>query len=181
MNISVFGGSQMKEGSSDYRQALSLGNALGKLGHTVLTGGYIGAMEAVSRGAAEAGGHVVGVTCVEIEQWHADRVVNRWVQEEWKKGTLVERLQALVSACDAAFAQPGGAGTLTEIGLAWNMMIVQSIPQKPLILVGEGWRSLFDLFWQQLGEYSPPVQRELLQFAPDVETALRMLPAPRAA
>ena len=58
----------------------------------MLTGGYIGTMEAVSRGAAEAGGHVIGVTCEEIEAWRPVRV-NAWVKEEIRRKTLMERLQ----------------------------------------------------------------------------------------
>lgn len=68
MNIAVFGGSQPKEGDPAYAEAYELGSLLAQAGHTVLTGGYIGTMEAVSRGAAEAGGHVIGVTCEEIER-----------------------------------------------------------------------------------------------------------------
>jgi len=64
----------------DYAQALHLGKLLGQAGCTVLTGGYIGTMEAVSRGAAENGGHVIGVTCEEIETWRKVRV-NRWVKK----------------------------------------------------------------------------------------------------
>ncbi len=176
MKVTVFGGSQPVEGSTAYEQAEELGRSLGSLGHTVLTGGYIGTMEAVSRGAAEAGGHVIGVTCIEIEEWHSNRIVNRWVQEEWKKTTLMERLQALIASCDAAIALPGGTGTLTEIALTWNLMVIDSIPAKPLILVGEGWRSVFELFWQRLGEYASDGQRGLLQFAPDVISAVAMLP-----
>ena len=52
MNISVFGGSQPREGESAYTEAMELGRLLAQHGHTVLTGGYIGTMEAVSRGAA---------------------------------------------------------------------------------------------------------------------------------
>src|SRR5512142_2512685 len=115
MKISVFGGSQPIDGSASYAEARELGRLLGARAHTVLTGGYIGTMEAVSRGAAEAGGHVIGVTCDEIERWHATRKVNRWVKEAWKKGSLMERLEALIVSCDAAFALPGGIGTLTEI------------------------------------------------------------------
>src|SRR5215831_16801474 len=69
MKVSVFGGSQPKEGSLPYAEARELGRMLAEGGHTVLTGGYIGTMEAVSRGAAESGGHVIGVTCEQIEQW----------------------------------------------------------------------------------------------------------------
>lgn len=175
MKVSVFGGSQAPEGSAAYSQARELGSVLAARGHTVLTGGYIGTMEAVSRGAAEAGGHVIGVTCQEIEQWHASRTVNRWVQEEWKKATLMERLQALVTACDAAVALPGGAGTLTEISLAWNLMIIHAIPRKPLILIGSGWQGVFNELWRGLGSYSPEDDRRLLRFAVDVESALALL------
>ena len=56
MNISIFGGSQPKEGDIAYAEAQELGKLLAQRGHTVLTGGYIGTMEAVSRGASDAGG-----------------------------------------------------------------------------------------------------------------------------
>ena len=49
MKISVFGGSQARDGSDAYAQAVALGSLLAQHGHTVLTGGYMGTMEAVSR------------------------------------------------------------------------------------------------------------------------------------
>ncbi len=133
-------------------------------------------MEAVSRGAAEAGGHVIGVTCVQIEKWRGVGA-NQWVNDEWKKESLIERLEALIQGCDAALALPGGPGTLTEISLMWNMMIIGALQKRPLILIGEGWRSVFDGLFRELGPYSPAGQRELLQFTPDVSTAVKMLPA----
>jgi hypothetical protein len=174
MNITVFGGSQPKEGSLAYAEALVLGKSLAERGHVVLTGGYIGTMEAVSRGASEAGGHVIGVTCEEIEAWRPVRA-NAWVKEERRKKSLLDRLEELISACDAAMALPGGPGTLTEIALTWNLMIVGARHRRPLILVGEGWQSIFDQFFARLGEYTPEVQRGLVQFAPDVQTAVRLL------
>jgi uncharacterized protein (TIGR00730 family) len=174
MNVSVFGGSQPQEGSQAYEEARALGRALAKKGHTVLTGGYIGTMEAVSRGASEAGGHVIGVTCVQIENWRAIGA-NQWVKEELRKETLLDRLQGLIESCDAALALPGGPGTLTEISLMWNLMIIGGPEKRPLILIGEGWRSVFDKFFQELGAYSPPQQRGLLRFAPDVSTAADMV------
>ena len=174
MNISVFGGSQPREGSAAYAEAQELGNQLAKLGHTVLTGGYIGTMEAVSRGAAEAGGHVIGVTCRDIEQWRGSGV-NKWVNEEWKKDTLIQRLQALIEGCDAALALPGGPGTLTEIALMWNMMIINSLPRKPLILIGKGWRDLFTQIFHTMDDLSPQSQRELLLFSPDIRSAIQMI------
>jgi uncharacterized protein (TIGR00725 family) len=174
MNISVFGGSQTKEGSTAYSQAMELGSLLAKRGHNVLTGGYMGTMEAVSRGAAEAGGHVIGITCQEIENWR-NTGANRWVVEEWKKDTLIQRLFALIESCDLALALPGGPGTLTEIALMWNLMIIGSLHRRPLILIGGGWRAVFDQVYNTLGEYSPQNQRELLKFAPDIKSAMDMI------
>ncbi len=174
MNISVFGGSQPKEGDSAYTEAMELGRLLAQHGHTVLTGGYIGTMEAVSRGAYESGGHVIGVTCDDIESWRAVKP-NQWVKEERRKKSLMDRLQVLVEECDAALALPGGAGTLTEIALMWNLMIVESRHRSPLILIGRGWQSTFDQFFTSFGNYMPVNQRELLMLANDVQEAVEML------
>ncbi len=174
MNISVFGGSQPREGDPAYTEALELGGLLAQHGHTVLTGGYIGTMEAVSRGAYEAGGHVIGVTCEDIENWRKVSP-NRWVKEERRRKTLNERLQILIQDCDAALALSGGAGTLTEIALMWNLMIVESRHRSPLILIGRGWQSTFGQFFNEFHTYMPVNQRELLLFAEDVKTAVDML------
>src|SRR5512143_3898323 len=108
MRVSVFGGSQPKQGDAAYAEAMELGELLAERGHTVLTGGYIGTMEAVSRGAHESGGHVIGVTCEEIERWRPIGA-NRWVKEEIKKVTLIDRLHTLIHESEAALALPGGA------------------------------------------------------------------------
>ena len=174
MNISVFGGSQPKEGDAAYAEAQELGKLLAQRGHTVLTGGYIGTMEAVSRGAHEVGGHVIGVTCEDIENWRKVGA-NRWVKEERRKKTLNERLQALIEGCDAALALPGGPGTLTEVALMWNLMIVESLHRRPLILIGDGWQAVFDQVFKQLDTYTSAQQRELLSFAKDIYTAVSIL------
>ena len=174
MNITVFGGASPQEGSAAYEEARELGRLLAKRGHVVSTGGYMGTMEAVSRGAAETGGHVVGVTCDEIEAWRGAKV-NGWVKEEIKTQTLFERLRVLIESCDAAIALPGGPGTLTEIALMWNLMIVESLPPRPLTLVGSGWRSTFDQFFKEFESYLPARQRELLYFAKDVKTAVEKI------
>ena len=174
MKVSVFGGSQPKPDSPAYEKARQLGEILAQRGHIVLTGGYIGTMEAVSRGAYEAGGHVIGVTCGEIERWR-DVGKNRWVKEEWRKQTLVERLQVLIRECDAGIALSGGPGTLTEITLMWNLMIVESMHRRPLVLVGDGWQSVFDQLFKALEIYIPDNQRNLLWFARDVQTAVELI------
>jgi uncharacterized protein (TIGR00730 family) len=174
MNVSVFGSSQPQPGSPAYTEACELGSLLARAGHTVLTGGYIGTMEAVSKGANEAGGHVIGVTCADIESWRPVKP-NAWVQEERRFATLQERLNELVLACDAAIALPGGPGTLTEIAFTWNLMIIHSVPVKPLILMGAGWKSVMESFYNSFETNIPQNQRVLLHFAPDIMSAISLL------
>ncbi len=175
MNVTVFGGSSPKPGEPAYEDAYRLGRLLGEHGHIVLTGGYIGTMEAVSRGAAEAGGHVIGVTCREIERWRAVGA-NAWVQEEIRCDTLTNRLRELIYRADAAIALPGGPGTLTEIALTWNLTLIQVLPPRPLILVGEGWQRTFSAFFAAQDGYIQPAHRTLPTFVPNVEAAVRTLP-----
>jgi uncharacterized protein (TIGR00730 family) len=173
-SITVFGGSRLRPGQPAYEQAERLGRALGEAGFTVLTGGYLGTMEAVSKGAAEAGAHVIGVTCEQIEAWRPVDP-NPWVQEEWRFATLRERLLALIDRGDAALALPGGVGTLTEIAMTWNQLLTDAIPPRPLILIGPDWRTVFDTFYQQLGDYVPADQRTWLHFAADEREVIRLL------
>lgn len=179
MNVTIFGGSFPKEGDSAYTKAYELGKCLAQAGHTILTGGYIGTMEAASRGATECGGHVIGVTCADIEAWRPVKP-NAWVKEERRFTTLQERLVELVTACNAAIALPGGPGTLTEIALTWNLMIVHSIPPKPLILIGIGWKKTVETFYNSFEMYIPKNQRALLRFAPDINTAMNILHSSRS-
>ena len=170
MNITIFGGSQPKPGSPAYAQAYELGKLLALAGHTILTGGYMGTMEAASRGANEAGGHVIGVTCADIEAWRGSRA-NAWVKEERRFATLQERLNELILACDAAIALPGGPGTLAEISMTWNLMIVDSIPHKPLILAGDGWKNVLATFQREFATYTYPDQAKFIKFAETVYQA----------
>ena len=58
--VTVFGSSRPREGDAHYAQARALGAALAEKGFVVCSGGYGGVMEAVSRGAKEAGGRTLG-------------------------------------------------------------------------------------------------------------------------
>ncbi len=170
--ISIFGGS--RPGETDYQQAYELGKRLAKAGYAVQTGGYLGTMEAVSRGAAEAGGHVIGVTCDEIEAWRPVKP-NAWIHEEKRLPTLLKRLNTLITDCQAALALPGGPGTLTEIALMWNHLLTNAIEPRPLIIIGAGWKTTFDEFHRCFGAYTPTEQRSWLEFAPDLDSAIELV------
>jgi len=174
MHVTVFGGSAPKTESPEYQQAYRLGQLLGSHGHTALTGGYIGTMEAVSRGCAEAGGHVIGVTCDEIESWRPVSP-NPWVLEEMRFPTIHQRLLALINHCEAAIALPGGVGTLAEIAMMWNQLQTKAISARPLVLVGSGWQNTFAALLNGQQSYIPQEHRSYLTFADTIETAYQSI------
>ncbi len=174
--VVVFGASAPKPGDPAYQRAYQLGRALAQAGYTVITGGYIGTMEAVSRGAAEAGGHVIGVTCDQIERWRPVGP-NPWVHEEWRTSTLLERLERMLTHGDAFLALPGGVGTLTEILLTWNHLQIRALPPRPLILIGQALADACHKALDALAAYIPPEARRALILVPTPDEAVRILRA----
>ncbi len=99
---------------------------LAELGAVVLCGGLGGVMEAVSRGAAEAGGTVVGILP------GPDRSSgNRYLSLALATGLGEARNAILTCAADAVIAIGGGWGTLSEIGLARRR-------ERPVVCL-DGW------------------------------------------
>ncbi|RMF34489.1 MAG: LOG family protein [Chloroflexi bacterium] len=171
--IVVFGGSAPGAGDPAYQEALYLGQALARAGFAVASGGYIGVMEAVSRGASEAGGHVIGITCQAIEAWRPGIVPNRWVAEEVRFATLQERMRYMLALADGIVACRGSIGTLSEVAMAWAMLQVGEIASKPLVLLGAGWSEFLRAF--QAVSYVRPEDLVLLHLSPTVEEAVAFL------
>jgi uncharacterized protein (TIGR00730 family) len=142
--VAVFGSSRRDEGTPFYVEAHELGRLLARRGYAVLSGGYGGSMAAVSRGAAEAGGRVIGVTCAIFDPLPP----NPWLSEEIKTADLMERLAVMMRSSDAFIAARGGIGTLSELTLVWSMIQTRSIRDKPLVLLGADWTQVIDA-WRQ--------------------------------
>jgi uncharacterized protein (TIGR00730 family) len=172
--VAIFGGAAPKPGEEAYKKAYLLGKLLAASGHTVINGGYVGTMEAVSRGAVEAGGQVIGVTCDEIELYRP-APPNPWITQEIRYPQLRQRIMGMIDISDAAIALPGGIGTLTEILTTWNHLLIGAIASQPLILIGPEWQEIIIKFFVELGEYIPDSQRKWIQFAADVQAAVEML------
>jgi uncharacterized protein (TIGR00730 family) len=162
-------------GSEPFEQARQVGSLLAKAGCAVATGGYGGTMTAVSQGAAEAGGHVIGVGSARIERFRGTGV-NQWVQEVHKYESLSERLLHLVTRNDGMIVLPGGIGTLSEMALAWSLLQVGEIEVRPLALLGEMWREMTHAFYQ--AEYVQPEHLALLSFAETPEAAVAHVVSP---
>jgi uncharacterized protein (TIGR00730 family) len=140
--VAVFGSSTVREADAAWREARELGSALARRGVATMSGGYGGAMAAVSRGAHEAGGHVIGVT---VDLFEPRGPVNPWVRERVHTPDLFERLRHLVHAADGFVAVTGSIGTLTELFLVWTLVSVEGRPAAPIVLMGPQWHGWLEL------------------------------------
>ena len=111
MRISVIGGSTIDDDTAEV--ATNLGRHIAQRGHTVVCGGLGGVMEAVCRGADEAGGHAIGILPTD------DRAdANPFVDEVIATGLGHARNALVVMNGDAVVAVDGSGGTLSELGYA---------------------------------------------------------------
>lgn len=168
----MFGGSRVEPDSDEYIAARELGRALAQSGLTVVTGGYNGVMEAVSRGAKEIGGHVIGVT-VELIAKNFERVPNAYVDQEVKTAALLERIDKMVELGGAYVVLPGGAGTLAELGIVWNLALLGALHGKPLVVVGNGWAKVLQTMIDEL--HTIETDLRFLKLVPDVPSAVEVL------
>jgi len=151
IHVSVFGSSQSKPGDLDYENAVALGHLLAQRGYAVINGGYGGLMEAVSAGAAESGGEVIGVTAPSVFPGRSR--ANEFLTAERPAPNLVSRIGTMLEMSDAAIALPGSLGTLTELIVTWNLNFVAQFSGAapiPLITVGSQWSDLVPLLTDQV-------------------------------
>ncbi len=140
--VSVFGAGRAKPGEPTYVLAEQLGRALAEAGFVIANGGYGGTMQASAKGAAEAGGTVIGVTCSAFGSSAANEYVTRVVVTD----SLDERLRNLVKAGRAYVVLPGGTGTLLELAAVWELKNKGFLDRaKPIVLLGDFWKPLVDL------------------------------------
>jgi hypothetical protein len=178
--VTVFGSSLPGEESLAYAEARRLGKLLAEAGFAVCNGGYGGLMEATARGAREAGGHTIGVTCA---IWPTK--TNRWIAEEVRTQSFPQRLMTLIERGDAYIVLPGGTGTLAELALAWEMMNKSSLSRtvggrRPLLVMTPYWQPVIDCLQQEgqlnsrRGDERSPAM-EIVKLVADADQAVQYL------
>ncbi|KAB1188345.1 MULTISPECIES: TIGR00725 family protein [Haloferax] len=109
MRVSVVGGSVVPDPVEELAE--DVGRLLAQRGHTVVCGGLGGAMEAVCRGAKNAGGETIGILPGEDRD-----EANEYVDISIATGLGHARNALVVMNGDAVIAIDGSGGTLSEIG-----------------------------------------------------------------
>jgi uncharacterized protein (TIGR00725 family) len=111
--VAVIGAGGAEESSDVWRLAEEVGTKLAEAGAVVVCGGRGGVMAAVSRGAANAGGEVIGVL-----PWTEPSEANEHCTHVVATGVGHARNLAVVGSGQVVIAVGGEWGTLSEIGHA---------------------------------------------------------------
>ena len=143
--VTIFGGSKCAENSPEYIEAKEMGGRLAEAGFTICTGGYLGIMEAASRGAHEKGGRVLGIVMNQFKH-----EPNRYLTDKVATDHFYDRLQNLITRSVGFVAFRGGMGTVTEISLVWNKLTTKVIGKRPLVLVGDCWKQVVESWKEHL-------------------------------
>jgi len=111
--VAVIGSGRVESGSELWGLAEEVGRLLADGGARVVCGGLGGVMEAVARGAAEAGGEAIGIV-------PGDSIAeaNPYCTHVVATGIGHARNLAVVSSGEVVIAIGGEWGTLSEIGFA---------------------------------------------------------------
>jgi uncharacterized protein (TIGR00725 family) len=111
--VAVIGSSGAGQDSELGRLAEEVGRRLGEAGVTIVCGAGGGVTEAAARGAAGAGGRVIGIV-----QGESTADANPYCTEVVASGIGHARNLSVVASGEAVIAVGGEWGTLSEIGLA---------------------------------------------------------------
>lgn len=118
--IAVIGNANISDNSEKQTLSLALGEKIIDNGFLLATGGLGGVMEFASKGARQSEKYtdpsVIGV----LPSYDATDA-NNYVDIVIPSGMGLARNLLLVSMADAVVAIGGGAGTLSEISLAWSL------------------------------------------------------------
>ncbi len=139
--ITIFGTARAGPGDEAYELAEQTGRLLAEAGLSIANGGYGGTMLAAAKGASEAGGEVIGVTCSAFKS-----IANKYVSREIVTASLDERLDTLIRLGRAYVVLPGGTGTLLELAKVWELKNKGLAgADRAIILVGGYWNGLVEL------------------------------------
>jgi uncharacterized protein (TIGR00730 family) len=170
--VSVFGSARAKVDTPEWIMAESLGGALARAGYAVITGGGPGLMEAVNKGATEAGGLSVGLG-IELP---FEQGLNDWCDIGIDFRYFFARKTMFVKYAQAFVVLPGGFGTMDELFEALTLVQTGKVTRFPVVLMGSDyWRGLIDWLRHTMaaeGKISP-TDIDLVCVTDDVGEAVR--------
>ncbi|MEM4633715.1 MAG: TIGR00730 family Rossman fold protein [Candidatus Anstonellaceae archaeon] len=139
-SISIFGSSKINAGEKLYWSAKRLVSKLSSLGFAIYSGGGSGIMEAVAKGALEAGKKAYGL----IPVFFFEREKPNPNESNHVMLNMMASRKLVLGSSDALLFYPGGFGTLDELFEFSVRQVIKDMHKVPIIAYGkEYWEGLY--------------------------------------
>jgi uncharacterized protein (TIGR00730 family) len=174
--ITIFGSARLGEHDPAYQLARDLGQALGRAGFAVMTGGGPGLMEAANRGVREAGGQSLGCRMA----FSFEQPSNQYMDRSATVRYFFVRKVVMCRQATGFAVLPGGIGTLDELFEILALIQTKRMRPKPIVLIGTAyWRPLMSLLDEMVvaGTVAPK-DVALITVTDDITDAVRFLVEP---
>lgn len=143
--VCVFGSYSPAAGDPLWQQAYAIGHALARAGYVVANGGYDGTMHASAKGAKDAGGSTIGVTCAVFGDYRGKPLeANPFIDQEIAHTDVLRRIEAMMRMSAAYVILEGGTGTLSKFAIVWEYVSKGLISPRPIFIVGDFWRPVVE-------------------------------------
>ncbi len=163
--VAIFGDADAKKTDQHFIDAFNTAKLLAENGYIVVNGGGDGVMLAATLGAKAGGGRVETVIIDPKRKMKNFEGFNKENHEladkEYKTKNYPDRLNKLVEVGDAFVIFNGGVGTLSEVGLTWQMAKFEYGKHEPLIFFGNQISELVETLIEKLNY--DPLEKKLYQ------------------
>ncbi|NMD45461.1 MAG: TIGR00730 family Rossman fold protein [Propionibacterium sp.] len=178
--IGVFGSARTPKNSPMWQAGVEIGRGLAHAGFTAITGGGPGIMEAVNKGAAQAGGVSVGLG-IELP---FEQALNKHVTLGINFRYFFARKVMFLKYSKGFIVMPGGFGTFDELFEALTLVQTRKVTSFPIVLFGTAfWSPLLDWIRGAVlaNGYISEVDLDLLTITDSVDEAISWVSAPQPA
>ena len=152
--VSIFGSARIKKNTNEYIQVYELAKKLAQNKADIVTGGGPGLMEAANIGAKD------GSPDSKSFGLHIDlpfeTAPNEHLDVTFHHKKFSSRLDEFMRISHAVIVTPGGIGTILELLYTWQLIQVDHITPRPIILLGDMWGGLVN--WMK----AEPLKRNLI-------------------
>lgn len=147
--ITFFGDSAIPEDSDVYKDVYATAKLLAENGFAVVDGGGPGVMKAATDGAESVDGHTVAIYWEpKMASLFEGKNITNITDESDGYSNYMMRTLGLIEKGHVYVVCKGGTGTISEFGMVWALAKLYYGKHKPVILFGEGWEKLIDMFQQ---------------------------------
>ncbi len=163
--VAIFGDADAKKTDQHFIDAYNTAKLLAQNGYIIVNGGGDGVMLAATLGAKAGGGRVETVIIDpkrKLKNFEGFNKENHELADkEYKTKNYPDRLNKLIEVGDAFVIFNGGVGTLSEVGLTWQMAKFEYGEHEPLIFFGNELGELVNMLIEKL-KYDP-IEKKVYQ------------------